>query len=154
MALTFSCCPSVTSRNYVSGTIKTRGSVTRGQNVGWIVSANVEVGKNGERESGKECEGPGAKVIQKGERVIKGWVDHSSKTGGVLEWSDGRHFTRTGVCEGNGHGDKENTDSILISREHGEEERKEEEKKGRKEKKKMTSLEGAMVSSRKRAKLW
>lgn len=66
----------------------------------------MEVGKHGERESGKECKGPGAEVIQKGERVTRGWGDHRSKAGSVLEWSDGAHFTGAGVCEGRGHGGK------------------------------------------------
>lgn len=64
--------------------------------------------------------------------MTRGWVDHGSKADRVLEWSDGMHFTGAGVCEGNGHGGKEDTHSILISIEkHGE----------------------AMVSSQKRAKL-
>lgn len=76
MALTFPCCPSVTSIHYIWGAIKTGGSVTRGRGLGWIVSANVEVGKNGEKESVKECKGPGAKIIQEGDRewLGGGWI--------------------------------------------------------------------------------
>lgn len=47
----------------ISGIVKPGGSVTRGQNIGWIVSANVEVGKDCEKEISEEYRDPYAKII-------------------------------------------------------------------------------------------
>lgn len=52
--------------------------------------------------------------------MTRRWVDHGSKAGGVSEWSDSMDVTGAEVCEGNGHGGKEDTCSILISTGCGE----------------------------------